>query len=218
MVDLSNDVTCLLRAIRNGAYYGTKIRAPHAFVMVMLFQQRPLREKLRGIIKLTYEHTKNLAYFVGVYKGVLLLLKEAGRAAGSSSCVLHQGLNPLVPWHAALAGAVGGYVVWSKYSSVNYQIVLYLFSRVLIGLVKLGSEKGWPILKKYSFPQVYPVLACATWAVVMWLFEYHRHVLHPSLAKSMDFLYHDSNSWTTIQDFLPSPATVAVLALTWVNF
>ncbi|RQM20697.1 hypothetical protein B5M09_010334 [Aphanomyces astaci] len=138
--------------------------------MVMLFQQRPLREKLRGIIKLTYEHTKNLAYFVGVYKGVLLLLKEAGRAV------------------------------------------------VLIGLVKLGSEKGWPILKKYSFPQVYPVLACATWAVVMWLFEYHRHVLHPSLAKSMDFLYHDSNSWTTIQDFLPSPATVAVLALTWINF
>ncbi|KAF0689048.1 Aste57867_19463 [Aphanomyces stellatus] len=218
MMDLTNDLQCLVRAFRNGAYYGTKIRAPHAFVMVMLFQNKPLREKLQGIVKLTFEHTKNLAYFVGIYKGVILLLKQADRVVTSSKIGHPQGLNPLAPWHAAVAGAVGGYLVWSKYSGVNYQIVLYLFSRVLIGLVKLASEKGWPIMKDYSFKQVYPVFACATWAIVMWLFEYHGHVLHPSLSKSMDFLYHDSNTWTDIQDFLPSPATVAVVALTWFNF
>ncbi|CAK4687307.1 hypothetical protein LEN26_000157 [Aphanomyces euteiches] len=218
MSDVFNDLLCLVRAFRNGSYYGTKIRAPHAFVMVMLFQNKPLREKLRGIVKLTFEHTKNLAYFVGVYKGVLLLLKETDHAITGSRVLTTTGLNPVRPLHAAIAGAAGGYIVWSKYSGVNYQIVLYLFSRVLIGLVKLASEKGLPIMKDYSFKQVYPVLACATWGVVMWLFEFHGHVLHPSLSKSMDFLYHESNSWATLEDFLPSPATVAVLALTWINF
>ncbi|OQS06850.1 Cullin family protein [Thraustotheca clavata] len=208
-----DDLLCLWRAVRNGAFYGTKIRAPHALVMVFLFHKKPFREQLQAIVKLTFEHTKNLASFVGVYKASLLALKvmHGGHPLGKS------GLNPIVPWHAAVAGAIGGYAVWSKYSNVNYQIIMYLFSRVLIGLVKLLSEKGAPILKDYSFKEVYPVLACVTWGLVMWLFEYHGHVLHPSLKKSMDFLYHESNTWTSIADFLPSPANVAIFALTWMN-
>ncbi|EQC30609.1 hypothetical protein SDRG_11664 [Saprolegnia diclina VS20] len=211
---IPHDVLCLVRAVRNGAFYGTKIRAPHALVMVLLFQKKPLRDQLRAIIKLTYEHTKNLACFVGVYKASLLVLKAMHGGATTPSA----GLNPVVPWHAAAAGAIGGYAIWSKYSNVNYQIVMYLFSRVLIGLVKLLSARGAPILRDYAFPEVYPVLACATWAIVMWLFECHGQVLHPSLKKSMEFLYHDANSWGSIEDFLPSPATVAVCALTWLNF
>jgi hypothetical protein len=45
----------------------------------------------------------------------------------------------------------------------------------------------------------------------MWLFEYHPNTLHPSLTASMVELYHDSNVWRQLGDFLPSPATVAVL-------
>lgn len=39
----------------NGAYYGTKIRAPHALVMTFLFREGTLQEKLLAIVKLTFE-------------------------------------------------------------------------------------------------------------------------------------------------------------------
>jgi len=32
--------------------------------------------------------------------------------------------TPAAPWHAAVAGAVGGYFIWGDYSGVNYQITL----------------------------------------------------------------------------------------------
>ena len=93
--------------------------------------------------------------------------------------------------HAAIAGAVGGYVVWGKYSSINYQIVMYLTSRVLIGLTTLAREKkippfSWKICK---FENAYPLGAAAVWGVVMALFESYPHVLHPSLRRSMDEIY-----------------------------
>ena len=47
---------------------------------------------------------------------------------------------PQSPYHSFVAGLIGGYSVWGRYSSVNYQIVLYLTSRVLTGLVALGVE------------------------------------------------------------------------------
>jgi peroxisomal membrane protein 4 len=134
MSDLQHDILCTLRSFRNGAFYGTKIRAPHgkfhirislfepplldscmylriALVMVMLFHQKSLRDKLRAIVKLTYEHTKNLAYFVGVYKSVLFLLKRVHNPHSKiDSALMKSGLNPIVPWHSAAAGAIGGYV------------------------------------------------------------------------------------------------------------
>ncbi len=84
--------------------------------------------------------------------------------------------------HAWIAGAVGGYFVWGRYSSVNYQVVLYLTSRVLVGL--------W---KKYginiSHPRIYSLAAAVVWGVVMMLFEESPDVLHPSLKSSMDEIY-----------------------------
>ena len=103
------------------------------------------------------------------------------------------------------------YLTWANYSSVNYQILLYLVSRVLVALVKLWSKKGFDsCTSQVHFKQAYPYLACATWALVMWLFEYHPELLHPSLSASMEELYHDSNVWRHVKDFLPSPATMAV--------
>ena len=93
--------------------------------------------------------------------------------------------------HAAIAGFLGGYSIWGKYSSINYQIVLYLTSRILTGLVLLAREKRIkPFhLEKLSFDKVYPIKAAFVWATVMALFESYPHVLHPSLKKSMDEVY-----------------------------
>ena len=44
--------------------------------MTLLFGKGNLADKIRKIIQLTYEHTKNLALFVGVYKTALLSLRS----------------------------------------------------------------------------------------------------------------------------------------------
>lgn len=91
------------------------------------------------------------------------------------------------------------------------QIVLYLLSRIIIAWCKNLAAQGVKPFCMTTFKSAYPFLAAAVWANVMYLFEARRGTLHKSLARSMDFLYHDSNRWQTLSDFLPSPATVAVL-------
>lgn len=98
---------------------------------------------------------------------------------------------PETPYHAFLAGAVGGYTIWGRYSGVNYQLILYLTSRILVGCIKLASEKGIPPFswKALSFHKTYPWAAAGVWGTVMMLFEEHPDVLHPSLRRSMDEIY-----------------------------
>ena len=45
------------------------------------------------------------------------------------------------PIDSAIAGAVGGYFVWARYTSVHYQIVLYLLSRILVASAKLAVTR-----------------------------------------------------------------------------
>ncbi|TMW68590.1 hypothetical protein Poli38472_006058 [Pythium oligandrum] len=206
----------VLRGVRNGTFYGTKIRAPHAFVMVFLFQRGTLREKLHGVVRLTFEHSKNLALFVGIYKAVLAVLRHHKEMVEGS--VTTEVGKPAEHWHAAVAGAVGGYLIWGRYSGVNYQIAMYLFARVIIGAARVLAKRGIYPFAQHKFKDVYPVFVTAVWASVMWLYENEGASLHPSLRKSMDFLYDESCRWSAgVSDFLPSPATAAVFLLTWME-
>ena len=104
---------------------------------------------------------------------------------------------PENPRHALIAGAIGGYAVWGRYSSVNYQIVLYLTSRIIVGALTLARERGIPPFgaKGLNFDRSYRLAAAAVWGVVMLLFEEHPHVLHPSLKRSMDEIYRFLPGW-----------------------
>jgi hypothetical protein len=100
--------------------------------------------------------------------------------------------RPERPYHALVAGAVGGYFVWGRYSSVNYQIVLYLTSRVLVGLWKrhwLRNHKSTDLLPEALTKRSFAIGAATVWGLVMFLFESHPDVLHPSLKNSMDEIY-----------------------------
>lgn len=99
--------------------------------------------------------------------------------------------HPEHPHHALVAGAVGGYFVWGRYSSVNNQVVLYLASRVLVGLWKRHCE---PHVLHQNLPlalreRSYAITAAAVWGLVMLLFEESPDVLHPSLTSSMNEIY-----------------------------
>jgi peroxisomal membrane protein 4 len=102
--------------------------------------------------------------------------------------------QPERPYHSLLAGAAGGYFVWGKYSSVNHQIILYLTSRIAIGLVKRGWEHIYQKPSSsptsiFQHPKTYPMVAATVWGIVMLLFEESPHVLHRSLKTSMDEIY-----------------------------
>ncbi|CAL1609600.1 unnamed protein product [Knipowitschia caucasica] len=175
----------VVKGFRNGAVYGAKIRAPHALVMTFLFRSGSLREKLKAIFKATYTHSRNLAYFVFTYKGLKALQeKTQGKSLQS---------------HAFLAACVGGWLVFGDNNNINSQINMYLLSRILFALSRLAVEKGVIPQPKHD---PFPLFATLVWGVVLWLFEYHPHTLQPSLQSSMNYLYHDSNTWHDVSDFL----------------
>lgn len=187
--------------------------------MIFLFQSGTLRQKLHGVVRLTFEHSKNLALFVGIYKAVLAILRtHQGRLDGVDAATLATVGKPSTHWHAAVAGGIGGYLIWGRYSNVNFQIVMYLMSRVLVSVVKVLAAKGYNPFAQYQFKQVYPLFATIVWASVMWLYENQGATLHPSLRKSMEYLYDESCRWENgLADFLPSPASAAVFLLFWLK-
>ncbi|XP_037667567.1 peroxisomal membrane protein 4 isoform X2 [Choloepus didactylus] len=165
--------------------YGIKIRAPHALVMTFLFRSGSLREKLRAILQATYTHSRKLACFVFAYKGLCTL---QSRMQGETRQL-----------HSFLAAFIGGWLVFGENSNINSQINMYLTSRVLFALCRLGVEKGYIPQPRWD---PFPVLTAVVWGLVLWLFEYHRLTLQPSLQSSMTYLYEDSNVWHDISDFL----------------
>ncbi|XP_007435790.1 peroxisomal membrane protein 4 [Python bivittatus] len=175
----------VLKGFRNGAVYGVKIRAPHALVMTFLFKSGSLMEKLKAIVQATYIHSKNLACFVFTYKG---LMAVQSRMQGKK-----------IPFQSFLAACIAGWLLFGENNNINSQINMYLLSRILFGLSRLAVEKGYiPQPKQDPFP----LFAAVVWGIVLWLFEYHRHTLQPSLQSSMTYLYDDSNVWHDISDFL----------------
>jgi len=205
-----------LKGLAHGLTYGTKIRAPHAFVMTFLFKsEMSLADKFKRIAKLTFLHARNLAAFVAIYKFIIATL----RLTSTSSAHKVPPGHPAKQWHALVAGGMGGWIVWSHYNAVNYQIVLYLISRIVVALVRVLARKRVLPFSNFSFKPTYPWLAAGTWAVVMWLFEFHAETLHGSLADSMRYLYHDSNTLSTaLKDFAPSwPSIATILAISLQN-
>lgn len=157
--------------------YGARIRAPHALVMTLLFRSGSLRDKVTGVLKATWEHSKNLGIYVGIYKAILCLLRNV--------------MNKNALWHHAMAGAIGGVTVFGKETPVNTQINLYVASRVVLGAAKYFNDKGFITAPSWT----YQAFAAIIWAAVMVLFEETPSSLQKSLKQSMHYLYHESNSW-----------------------
>ncbi|XP_064635305.1 peroxisomal membrane protein 4-like [Lineus longissimus] len=175
----------LLKGFRNGAVYGAKVRAPHAFVMTFLFRSGSFQQKFKSIAEATFTHSKNLASFVFTYKTLSLLMQWLQREKSQI--------------HAFIAAFIGGWLVFGQYNKVNEQINLYLLSRILYALAKLAVKNGYiPQPKNAPFP----LFGAIVWGVVLWLFEYERDTLQNSLTSSMTYLYDDSTIWTNIKDFL----------------
>ncbi|KAG5939236.1 hypothetical protein E4U53_007849, partial [Claviceps sorghi] len=77
-----HDLLALLKTARNGAVYGTKVRFPHALVMIFLFRSGTFRQKVALVLRATKKHAMNLARFATIYKATTLALKYCGPNRG----------------------------------------------------------------------------------------------------------------------------------------
>lgn len=106
-----HDILSIIKGIRNGMVYGAKIRFPHALVMTFLFRNHlPFRKKMELIMDATYQHSRNLATFVGIYKTLMVLMRRM-RLDGKERSI-----------DSFLSGLVGGWIVFGKDTGVNQQV------------------------------------------------------------------------------------------------
>lgn len=180
--------SCLLaslRGFRNGVDYATRIRAAHCLVMILLYRRdQSINSNIGFLYKAVKEHGINLGSFVLVYKILRCQLQnKLGMTVGASSFI---------------AGGVGGALVWGRSRTpINYQVVLYLLSRIVTGMVHHQVHKG-----RLPDREGFRPMAALVWAIVMYLFTVDPKSLQGSLRSSMEFLYNDEEYGT-----LPSYAT-----------
>ncbi|KAK6336372.1 hypothetical protein TWF696_001933 [Orbilia brochopaga] len=192
----NHDTLTLLKGLRNGLVYGTKVRFPHALVMVFLFRNGTFREKLILVLKATRTHARNLGTFVLIYKAAMLALRTLSKTESRTD--------------SFLAGLLGGYYVFGRNgnSSVNQQICLYVAARVVLGLAKLSTQPGYQLSpvpmawREGINNNAWPVFASVSWAFVMYLFRWHPEVIQPSLRSSMTYLYVNSERWDGLRTLL----------------
>lgn len=189
------DYLAILKAARNGAVYGAKVRFPHALVMVFLFRSGTLREKLYLILKATRQHARNLATYAIVYKSTMLFLRITSPTGKEATM------------HTFLAGLFGGYTVFGRgiQSSVNQQIVIYVFARAMLALAKLTvkEERGMSqVVRTKVTRNAWPVFASLSWGIIMWTYRWHPETIQPSLKSSMKYIYVDSDHWNSLRTLL----------------
>jgi len=196
------DVLAVLKAARNGAVYGAKVRFPHALVMIFLFRSGTVREKLTLIFRATKTHAQNLAKYATVYKMTMLLLKHMGSDPGKEGT-----------YDTFFSGLLGGYLVFGRrskrghISSVSKQIVIFVFARVCLSLAKLSIEPSFGIIKNPELSKrishdAWPVFAALSWGSVMWLFRWYPETVQSGLRSSMDYIYVQSDHWDSLRNFL----------------
>jgi peroxisomal membrane protein 4 len=140
-------------------------------------------EKMRLIFKLTYNHAKNLAFFVFLYKSMMLAQKQLRDGKEKST-------------DSFFAGLVGGYLIFGNDNSVNnqviietdifddrfsqmlmffvwQQIVLYLLSRITVGLAAWSVKKG--VVPSPPPGKSFPVMAAVVWGGKTFLMSFCCH-------------------------------------------
>jgi peroxisomal membrane protein 4 len=104
----------------------------------------------KSILNLTYQHSRNLAFFVTIYKSLLLLQRKVRGDVEHSA-------------DSFIAGLIGGYMIFGTDNAVNNQIVLYLFSRVSTALARLAVKKG--IIKDPNSDYTFSIFSAVIWGI-----------------------------------------------------
>lgn len=209
-----HDILTLVKGVRNGIVYGSKVRFPHALVMIFLFRSGSLRSKATLVYKATRQHARNLGLFALVYKSSMIFLRHTSPTGKERH------------YDAFLAGLIGGYTVFGRtiHNSVSQQIVIYVAARVCLAIAKLavqprqvggsgihggakGHTGGWELfgngdMRRAMAKNGWPVFASLSWAMVMYIFRWHPESVQSSLRSSMSYIYVQSDEWDSLRTLL----------------
>ncbi|RKF61072.1 Peroxisomal membrane protein 4 [Erysiphe neolycopersici] len=203
------ELLAVLKAARNGAVYGAKVRFPHALVITLLYRSGTLREKLSAVLKATRTHATNLASFALIYKLSLLLLKQF------SSDHRKEGT-----YDTFIAGLIGGYLVFGRRSAngrvssgeldqilLSKLILIAVFARVCLSLAQVLVKPALGIVKDHQLSakishDAWPIFAALSWGSVMWLFKWYPETLQTGLRTSMDYIYVQSEHWDSLRNLI----------------
>jgi len=177
---------------------------PQAAVPALTRLVTSVREKAALIFRATRTHARNLAKFATIYKLTCMVLKNFGATPGKEG-----------PYDSFVAGLLGGYFVFGqrtrtgRISSVNQQIVVYIFARVVLALAHLAVKPGHG-LPGVSEPHrsavishyAWPLFASLSWASVMHLFKWHSPELQSGLRSSMTYIYANCDEWDGLRTLL----------------
>lgn len=117
------------------------------------------------------------------------------------------------PLDTFFAGVLGGYAVFGRrQTSINQQIVIYIFARVVLALAKVAvtprQEGSRSLLVAPRLSQgtrdmltrnAWPAFASLSWGMVMYIFNFHPEAVQSSLRSSMQYMWVllvISSSWT----------------------
>ena len=205
LVDWPDFALNLVRAVRQGLFFGAETRIPYAVTSLIrpyLFgkQPRPLRESVKFYAQQTLEHGWIIAKIAVLFKVSERVLARASRAGSVQE------------WHTFVAGALAGYTVMCAdrtNASLKRQINMAIGVRTLYALgsylVRVGRV---PLLEDTapSYARGNAAWVTLMWGVVMWHWR-HFSVSQPgemveSQARQMDFIYTagdaaGSQGWTS---------------------
>lgn len=196
------EILAILKAARNGAVYGAKVRFPHALVITFLFRSGTNREKLTEIFKAVRAHASNLASYAIIYKIAMLCLKYMVLESGKEGS-----------YDTFIAGLIGGYFVFGrrdkrgKVSPVSKQIVIFVFARACLSIAQVLNDPSTGIIESQQLSDkishhAWPIFAALTWGSIMWLFRWYPKTVQTGLRSSMDYIYVQSDHWDSLRNFL----------------
>lgn len=172
----NHNLDSIFNGFRNGILYGTRIRVVDALVKTVLYSRKPFLnvETLQKICQDAFEHGSSLGISVAINKSVAKLLEKVTQQTN-------------VPWHQAVAGFAGGFLIWGNDSRFNEMMNMYILSRVIMGFFRNEAAKFPKFLRDHGFR----LYAGVIWAFV--LYQFHaKHPLQGSLQSSMSYLHEDS--------------------------
>lgn len=173
-----------LKGFRNGVVYGTRVRAPHALVLNLVWSKAPYKSMPRKIFEVTKTHALGLGFSSVIFTVVRALLRslQGGRSA---------------VWHTTVAGFLVGFLCWGDVASaVHLQMMMYMLSRVICAYYHLIVKKFNVQVPALSFRIYMGVL----YSMVMTLLLLHADTLQPSMRQSLEYIFSDSSKYTSWYD------------------
>ena len=183
-----NCLMTAIKAFRNAIYYVGRIRFTHTLVINLLFRKVPLKDKIKNILELTYEHCKNVSLYAFFYKIIL--------------CLVCRLMGNKKSWYSFFVGMLVGHYTYGNDNIVNYQLYLHLLSRCSIESVSNVMRRNNISEKNYNF---YPYISIFLWGFSIFLFEDDKKSFPNSLRGSLKYIYKDSDkdykNWREIIPF-----------------